>query len=54
MLPQNHIVILSSDAEGNNFHKLSEVHEGAVDDLDSYYVEFNGYPEEPNVVVLWP
>lgn len=50
---EDHILILSSDAEGNNFHHVTEFDVTRVEDPESYYVDISE-DDEPNAVIAWP
>lgn len=53
-LPQSHVVILSKDEEGNDFHTLSDISQEQAVTTNSYYIDLYEDAEHPNVVVLWP
>jgi hypothetical protein len=66
-LPQEHVVLLSSDEEGNSFHLFSGDITPGMYSKDDYYIEFNTeadkdelldeYETTPfaeNSVLLWP
>jgi len=55
-LPQDHEVILSKDAEGNNFSPLYQMGEGCYHPETTWYGEVDFELEEnfPNAVVIFP
>lgn len=56
--PQDSFLVLSSDAEGNNFHHFTEASNEFSFEPESYYVEladpYEFEEDQHNVVVMWP
>jgi hypothetical protein len=52
--PEDALVVLSEDAEGNGFSPLSDLSAEVYEAETTWSGELSDSDEEPNSVVLWP
>ena len=52
--PEDYIVVIAEDAEGNGFKELEAYSEGHCERINSYSLEFTSGDEQPNALCLWP
>lgn len=55
-LEPNDVIVLASDEEGNDFHKLYDIHNGFFEDITAHRLEPIDQWDEgaSRAVVLWP